>query len=327
MQEQRPRVAGEEIEGSDVGGGRGAVAVYAPRAAAALDALEAVVWQRLDANLVDLAARVCASLHGIPALARPVDLGPGPWASREVSAWRSFGELSDAQLVAIEFAEQFGLDVSAVSDELRAALLRAYGDAAAVVGHAIYVADVIPRARFVLDRLFGASAAAVPTSRPRVDPDATIWTAIEELIRVVPGLQGLDAITTELVRLRGARQHQCRLCQSLRSRSALAAGAADDTFAAIDAYVTSDLPDAVKAALAVTDTFIWTPGRLSDEEVAGLRKHFSPAQQVELVLDITRNATNKFAVSLAADAANVSEGYEIYEVAADGSIRYGLSHP
>jgi hypothetical protein len=45
------------------------------------------------------------------------------------------------------------------------------------------------------------------------------------------------------------------------------------------------------------------------------------------VLDITRNATNKFAVSMAADAPNVSEGYEVYDIAADGSIRYGLTRP
>ena len=45
-----------------------------------------------------------------------------------------------------------------------------------------------------------------------------------------------------------------------------------------------------------------------------------PEQQVELVLDISRNASNKFAVSMAADGANVTEGYEVYDVKPDGSI-------
>ena len=105
------------------------------------------------------------------------------------------------------------------------------------------------------------------------------------------------------------------------------AGANDDMFAAVDFYRTSDLPDAVKAALAFTDAFIWTPGRIADEEIASLDRHFSPAQQVELLLDIARNASNKFAVSMGADGANVTEGYEVYDVKPDGSIVYGLTAP
>lgn len=314
-------------QASEGAGGRGAVAAHAPEAAAALDALEAVVWQLPDADLVDLAARVCASAQGLPPLARPAELGPGRWVSRDAGSWRSFADLSGAQRAALAFAEQFSLDVSSVGDELRTALLRALGDAAMPFGQAVYVLDVIPRTRFALDRLFGASEPARSARSARVDAGAGVWGAIEELIRIVPGLQGLDPVTTELVRLRGARQHQCRFCKSVRSRSAFAAGADDAMFAAVDSYATSDLSDAIKAALAFTDAFIWTPGRIGDAEVAELRKHYSPAQQVELVLDISRNATNKFAVSMAADAANVNEGYEIYDVAADGSIRYGLSRP
>jgi alkylhydroperoxidase family enzyme len=307
------------------GGGRGAVGRYAPESAQALDDLEAVAWRVCDADLVDLAARVCAAVHGTVPLARPSDLGPSPWADRDAGEWRAFGDLTETQRTALGFAEQFAVDVSAVSDEQRAALTEALGtDDALVFAQVIYVADVITRARFVLDRLFGASAPGEP--RP-VAPDATAWGAIEEIIRVVPGLQGLDAVTTELVRLRGARQHNCRICQSLRSFSAFEAGADDDTFAAVDFYATSDLSDAHKAALAFTDAFVWTPGRLSDEVVDNLRASYTPEQQVELVLDIARNASNKFAVSMAADGTDVTEGYAVYDVKADGSIEYGLSRP
>ena len=305
-------------------GGRGAVVTYAPESAVALDAVEATVWRVADADLVDLAARVCASVHGTVPLARPADLGPGPWAGRDPSEWRAFGDLTDAQRTALAFAEQFSADVSAIGDDQRSALQRALGDDAMVYAQVVYVADVVPRTRSALDRLFGASTPAVTVP---VGADVTLWGGIEEIIRVVPGLLGLDPVTTEVVRLRGARQHQCRICQSLRSRSAMVAGADDDTFAAVDHYPTSDLSDAHKAALAFTDAFIWTPGHLGDEIVEGLRARFSPAQQVELVLDIARNATNKAAVALAADGAHVTEGYEIYDVAADGSIAYGLSRP
>jgi len=321
MSDQTTRAAGA------IGGGRGAVAVHAPDAARGLDTIEAVVWRADDTDLIDLAARICGEIQGIPPLLRPTACGPSCWATRDASAWRSFGELSDAERSALEFAEQFSLDVSAIREEQRTALLRALGDGAAVFAQSVYVADVIPRLRFALDRLFGASAPARADARVGGPGVPSVWGAIEELIRVVPGLQAIDPVTTELVRLRGARQHQCRICKSLRSRSAFLAGADDATFAAVDDYATSDLPDAQKAALAFTDAFIWTPGRIGDAEVAALRKHYSPAQQVELALDIARNATNKFAVSMAADAANVSEGYEVYDVAADGSIHYGLSRP
>ncbi len=309
------------------GGGRGAVARFAPAAAVALDDLEAVVWRRVDPDLLDLAARVISATQGLPALARPAACGASPWQGRDAADWRSFSDLCARQKGAVAFAEQFTLDVSCVDDDLRQTLFTALGDQAAEFAQAVYVADVVARARFVFDRLFGPSGASPSLETRNLKADATVWNGIEEIIRVIPGLQGLDPVLTELVRLRGARAHQCRFCKSVRSRSAMVAGANDDMFAAVDTYWASDLSDAVKAALAFTDAFIWTPGRVSDEEVAALAKHFTPAQQVELLLDIARNASNKFAVAMAADGANVTEGYEVYDVKPDGSIEYGLTAP
>lgn len=310
-----------------IDGGRGAVARFAAQAAVALDDVEAVAWRRIDPDLFDLTARMIASLHGIPALARPAECGASPWQARNAADWRSFTDLGEKQKGALAFAEQFALDVSSVDDALRKQLFDSLGDGAAEYAQAVYVADVIARARFVLDRLFGPSHAPATTATKNLKPEATVWNGIEEIIRVIPGLQGLDPVMTELVRLRGARAHQCRFCKSVRSHSAMKAGANDDMFAAVDFYRTSDLPDAVKAALAFTDAFIWTPGRIGDEEIAGLDRHFDAAQQVELLLDIARNASNKFAVAMAADGANVTEGYEVYDVKPDGSIVYGLTAP
>lgn len=326
MQERHER---QERRGttSVSGGGRGAVARFAPAATVALDDLEAIAWRRVDPDLLDLTARMVSAIHQIPALARPEECGASPWQGRDAGAWRTFADLSERQKGALAFAEQFTLDVSSIDEGLRQTLLSALGDHAAEFAQAVYVVDVVARARFVLDRLFGPSSAKASTKTRALEPEATVWNGIEEIIRVIPGLQGLDAVMTELVRLRGARAHQCRFCKSVRSRSAMVAGANDDMFAAVDFYRTSDLPEAVKAALAVTDAFIWTPGRLSDEEIAGLEQHFTPAQRVELILDVARNASNKFAVSMAADGANVTEGYEVYDVKPDGSIVYGLTAP
>jgi alkylhydroperoxidase family enzyme len=306
--------------------GRSAVLTHAPKAAASLARLEQTVWRAVDPDLVDLAARMCAQVHGYQALARPASLGASPWAGRDASQWRSFDELRDSDRVALAFAEQFTADVSAMSDAQRDELVEAFGDAALTFAHAMYVIDVTPRAHVALDRLFGPSADAAPV-RPTEDVDTDLWAAIQHNVRTVPGLDALDPVTSELIRLRCARQHNCRICQSLRSHSAFVAGADESTFDAVDFYESSDLSEAVKAALALTDAMVWTPGHIPAEVIDAVRAHFTPAQQVELVLDIARHATNKFAVSMAVDTPNVSEGFEVYLVAPDGSTTYGLERP
>jgi len=40
---------------------------------------------------------------------------------------------------------------------------------------------------------------------------------------------------------------------------------------------------------------------------------------------VTRNALNKVAVALGADAAHVENGIEIYDVGPDGELQYGLA--
>ena len=91
-------------------------------------------------------------------------------------------------------------------------------------------------------------------------------------------------------------------------------------FDAVDHYEDSDLPDATKAALALTDAMIWTPTAIPEPVVAAVRALLTPAQAVELVLDVARNAANKIAVALGADAATVTEGIELFVTDADGEL-------
>src|SRR6266581_3105109 len=55
------------------GGGRAAVEQHAPASAVVLDRLERTTWEALDADLLELTARVVASVHGYPPLERPRD--------------------------------------------------------------------------------------------------------------------------------------------------------------------------------------------------------------------------------------------------------------
>ena len=316
--------------------GRVALERWAPRPAAALDALETSVWRAVAeagwVDLFDLTARAVAGLHGLEPLERPRTSGPSPWAGVDATRWRALQDLGPDQRKALAFAEQMSFDVASLGATERDALYEALGTRAPLFAQASYVADLLPRARAALDVLFGESeprtgppAAGSPSGDP---PEAAdLARAIDDLIRVVPSLQALDPVTTELVRLLGARRHRCRICQSVRSRSALAAGADDALFAAVDEHATSDLEPAQRAALAFAEAMLGVPGRVDHDRAQGLRTHFPPAACVELVLDLTRNATNKVAVALAADAPRVESGYEIYDVTPEGELLYGLDAP
>jgi alkylhydroperoxidase family enzyme len=322
---------------SEFQAGQEALEKVAPQVAAAIESLEAASWQALArpgrADLLDLAARVVAAQHGLEPLERPSGIGKSPWASADAAAWRNLEALSDADRAALRFAEQVSFDVASVQDDERTALFEALGASAVPFVQAVYVADFLPRVRFALDSVFGESdwsarAAADPSSSP-----ADLQAGFDELIRRVPQLQALDPVSTELIRVLGAQRHRCRLCQSLRSRSALVAGADDEVFAAVDRYARGDFADPgrltgpQKAALAFVDAMIGVPGRVGPEQVQALRSSFAPEACVEIVLDVMRNATNKVAVALAADAPHVESGYEIYDVGPDGELLFGLQAP
>jgi alkylhydroperoxidase family enzyme len=295
--------------------GSAALRRYAPAAADALDAVVAATWTTAAAHgvlgTVDRAATRAGELLGTSPLESPVASAHVDTGSRP----------DDGAGTILGFAEQCVLDVSAVTSDQRSAFLAVGGRASGDLAAALWVVDVVPRTRAALDALFGAG----PWPDPAASSEPDLWATLDDLIRVVPALDALDPITSELVRLRGARQHNCRLCSSLRSRSALRAGADERAFAAVDDYRHSDLAPLAMAALAYTDAMIWTPGRIDSSVVTDLQSAAAPDQQVELVLDVTRNALNKIAVALGADGAHVEEGIEIYDVAPDGSLVYGLA--
>ena len=109
---------------------------------------------------------------------------------------------------------------------------------------ALYVIDVFQRGRIALARLYGSDFGPAPPPEK-----GELWPALEEFMRVVALGSALDPLTTELIRLRGARAHQCRICQSRLSVRALDATGDHSAFQAIDHYEESDLPERHKAAL------------------------------------------------------------------------------
>jgi alkylhydroperoxidase family enzyme len=285
-----------------------ALAQYAPVANTALnDLIAATAAIEGHPGLGASIRALCAQTISLPPL-RP--------AAAEISA------ADDAGRAALALAEQVCIDVSSVSDELRAPFMQQFGGSAFAAGLSIYMADMAPRLYRVLEQLFRPDAAGWPAIGGEVPVDVN--PAFQEFIRVIYNMRGLDPVLTELVRLRGARLHQCRLCKSLRARTALSAGADEAAFDAIDFYERSDFSPRQKAALALTDAIVWQPGHIPDQAIADIRVHFTPAEAVELVLDVVRNAANKNAVALGADAP-FSDEVQVYDIDEAGNMHFGAA--
>ncbi|MHC9293766.1 carboxymuconolactone decarboxylase family protein [Mycobacterium sp. LTG2003] len=215
-----------------------------------------------------------------------------------------------------EFAEQFSADVTAISDAQRAAFGDLLGANVFGVTTLIFIADFVPRVFAGLSSI-GVNVPVEPGSWDHDTPPADY--VIDVFVPAVGRMRALDPVTSEIVRLRGARQHNCRLCKSLREAGALEAGATETMFSAIDHYENSELSERHKAALRYVDALIWTPSRVSGDS---LLEHFSRDEAIELTLDVMRNACNKVAVALGVDGARVHEGTEQYRIGDDGQPVY-----
>ncbi|OBG54778.1 MULTISPECIES: carboxymuconolactone decarboxylase family protein [unclassified Mycobacterium] len=259
-----------------------------------------------EARIAALIRRVCAQTLSLPPLPAPVEAG---------------GPESDTEVVVAEFAEQFSADVSAITGEQRSRLVKQLGDGAFGVVVSMYIADFVPRVRAGLEALgvgseylgwVNGSAAWDHTTNP-----ANL--VFNDFLPAVARMRALDPVTSEMVRLRGAAQHNCRLCKSLREGTALDAGGSETLYDEIGRFEASRLlDDRVKAALRYTDALIWTPAHLAVDDAAEVRSRFSDAEAVELTFDIMRNASNKVAVALGADAPRVEQGTERYLLGTDG---------
>ena len=226
--------------------------------------------------------------------------------------------VSEPESVVAAFTEQFAVDVSGIGANQRKQLASALGDNVFRTVVMIFVADFVPRVWAGLDA-FGLGK---PGNGGDVawDHEADpIDALLNGFVPAVARLRGLDPVTTEVVRLRGAAQHNCRLCQSRRETNALDAGGSEDLYGHIEEFEAADgLTDAQKAALRYVDALIWSPSKIDAAVAAGVKENFSEDQALELTWDVMRNACNKIMVSLGVDAPLVEEGTELFLVDADG---------
>ena len=292
------------------------VRALAPSAFDAFDVVLGAVVSAGPTRLLELARRRIAMLL---AGAGDAVASVGPLEQSVIdslSSWPTSPRFDADDRAVLELTEQFVIDVAGTGDELRGRCFGQLGDQAFPLVQAIYVFDQGVRMRAALRQLFGAVDGA---ARPATGGDE-LWPALEEWMQAVARLDALDPLTAELVRLRGARVHDCRLCRSRRHVAALADGGDESVFDQIDDYERSDLAEHQKVALRLVDSMLWRPARLPEGLAADALDLLGPAATLEVVLDVGRNAANKIAVVFGADAAEVDEGLQLFEVDEQGIV-------
>lgn len=297
-------------------------ALHAPEVLAALQASCAAVRVASDPALLELARLRLVDLLGTTATesGAPAWGEPSAAAVADISSWPSSDAFDATARAALALTEQFAIDVTGVAGG-------PLGDAAGALGggvlpfvQGLYLLDVGQRVAVGLGAVFGTDVPSTlwawPAAGAEVPDDPMV--AVDQVMRATARLRSLDAVLRELVRLRGARHHQCRRCQSVRAVAALDAGADLDLLAADDPEAVADLPPATTAALHLTDALLAGRPVVGPELVAEVRGALTPGQVAELSCYLLRNAANKIAVGFGADAAIVEEGFEYQVIADDG---------
>ena len=106
---------------------------------------------------------------------------------------------------AVAFAEQMVVDVASMTPAVRAAGLAELGAGAPAFVLALWTEDMMIRAGIAWREMFGEEWRPISISA-----ETNPWVAHERFLLEVAKLSALDPVTSELVRLHGARARDCR---------------------------------------------------------------------------------------------------------------------
>jgi AhpD family alkylhydroperoxidase len=118
----------------------------------------------------------------------------------------------------------------------------------------------------------------------------------------------LDPVTMELIRIRCANVHDCRVCRHVRLEPARAAGADETVLAKVQFYETSDLSERHKVILRLADAHLFgsVPPSLSEQVGA----HLTPEEAVDVVLLVAKCSYQKSLVALGLDSPGAYTWFE-----------------
>ena len=137
---------------------------------------------------------------------------------------------------------------------------------------------------------------------PGVSAGGPLDSAIGAFAAAVVCARSVDPIITELVRLRCAQTHDCRLCGSLRNQEALEDGFDESMQRKIASYETSDFKPEIIAARRLCDAMILSPSFADEALKVELEKYFTPTQTAEICLDVVKWSQQKALVALRSEA-------------------------
>ena len=300
-----------------------------PEAWSGFVALHRATWETAPAALLELCRERMAMLLCAPeAIGRRPEGVQAPQTdkARALADWPSSPAFTDTERAALSFAEQFVMDVAGTTDADREMLtghLSADQIGPFVMG--LYVSDFELRMDLVTVRLFPGAPRPVPLAPSDGSTDPS--SAFDGFLLATGRMRALDPVTAELVRLRGARYHNCRICQSIRSVKAIGAGADESMYGKLDDYEASDFSERQKIALRLADTLISQPTEISTGLVDQIHHELTPAETVQIILGVARNSIQKVAVALAGDTPNVTEGFDYYDITDRGDVVYGQDAP
>lgn len=282
---------------------------HQPEATGLLSVANAQAWSAVSPSLLELVRLRVAMLIGNQAGLLRRSQAAHAAGLREtkiecISDYPTDTEFSAVEKACLSYAEQFVIDVSSLT-EADLAGLQPYFSAEQLPEFvmALYVTECTQRLEVIAPRLFDAPP-PLPLARPAAAAFDGLMPAMDRYQEAVVRGAALDAVTTEMVRLRCARIHNCRYCKTLRLENSIAAGVDDAMTSKIDFYERSDLDERTKIALRLTDAFITRPDTLTDAVSKAAREVFSPAALAEMLLDITKWSTQKFYVAMGMDAAD-----------------------
>ncbi|MFK7958102.1 MAG: carboxymuconolactone decarboxylase family protein [Lysobacterales bacterium] len=133
---------------------------------------------------------------------------------------------------------------------------------------------------------------------PGVSSEGPLDLAIADFAAAAVRADGVDPVLTEMVRLRCAQFHDCRLCGSLRTQEALDCGFDESMQEKLSRHPEAELDRRTKAALALCDAMLIDPTSIEDDLGSELAQHFTQEQIVEICVDVMKWSQQKAFVAL-----------------------------
>ncbi len=234
-----------------------------------------------------------------------VDAGLASVQVERLPGWPSEECFTDEHRAALAIAEQFVLDPHGVDSAMRDAMVVHVGTPGLVaLVEALALFDGFTRFRLLLcdepavqavvdPPLVSWASSALPDGADPAISQSALGEQPEALVAFLR-LYGtmwshgqLEHSIKEVARLRNARVTGCGYCRNVRFSVARDEGLTEERVALIDdGFEGSALSEREKVVIAYTDTFLRSPGELSDAQRAELGTHFSPGELVELTMGI-----------------------------------------